>query len=340
MKSGITLAVIVKDEAAPLHRVLTEHRSLYDAAVVVDTGSRDGSPEVAAACGASTYSFSWNDDFSSARNFGLSRVSTTWTLVLDCDEQIAPRDFAAIRALAAGPADVGYVLPQWNYSENETLPGWTPVAACSPYPAAPAAGYVPAFSVRLFPNHPQIRFQGAVHEEIEESLRRRGMVIRQAEVPVHHFGHLNCWGKSASRKSLYGKILRKKIKLKPEDPRTRLELASQLVGEGNMVLARRLLQRTVTEAPGGPEVHRARLLLARLLQESGDFSGAAREATAAVAERPDWLPSWIEAVKAQLLAGQSNQAARYVRQGRRLFPRDQQLKQLEAQVRAPLADNM
>ena len=55
----LTLAIIVKDQADLLERLLRDHRTLYDEAVVVDTGSRDRSPEVARDLGARLISSQW-----------------------------------------------------------------------------------------------------------------------------------------------------------------------------------------------------------------------------------------------------------------------------------------
>ncbi|MBM4130591.1 glycosyltransferase, partial [bacterium] len=128
-KPLITLAVIVRDEAARLPALLDGHRQLWDEAVVVDTGSGDGSPLVAAAHGARVEAFAWCDDFAAARNAALAACTGRWALILDADEHIGPADQARLRALVAASEPAGLVLPQWNYVDDPQLPGWRPVTA-------------------------------------------------------------------------------------------------------------------------------------------------------------------------------------------------------------------
>ena len=54
--------------------------------VVLDTGSVDDTPEIAARCGARVAHFTWIDDFSAARNAALALTDADWCLVLDADE--------------------------------------------------------------------------------------------------------------------------------------------------------------------------------------------------------------------------------------------------------------
>ena len=73
--STLALAMIVRDEAQRLASFLAHHRSLVDEIVVVDTGSRDDSVDLARAAGATVVHHRWDDDFASARNAGLAAVT-------------------------------------------------------------------------------------------------------------------------------------------------------------------------------------------------------------------------------------------------------------------------
>lgn len=185
----VSLAVIVRNEAARLPQLLDGHRGLCDEAVVLDTGSTDNSADVAAALGARVERFRWCDDFSAARNAVLALCSGRWALVLDGDEHIAAADQPFLRDLAATAAPGGYLFPQWNYVDDPQLPGWRPVAPAVSVDARGASGYVVAHQVRLFPLLPSARYRGRIHETIEPALLALGLPLVCLDTPVHHHGH-------------------------------------------------------------------------------------------------------------------------------------------------------
>ncbi|MCI8402902.1 MAG: glycosyltransferase family 2 protein [Lachnospiraceae bacterium] len=86
----INLVMIVKNEARSLKRCLTAARPLVDEMIVADTGSTDGTKQIALKAGAKVYDFSWVRDFSAARNFALEQSDGDWNLVLDADEYLRP----------------------------------------------------------------------------------------------------------------------------------------------------------------------------------------------------------------------------------------------------------
>ena len=334
----LSLAVIVRDEAAALAGLLETTASLWDECIVVDTGSVDDSVRVAEASGARVIHETWRDDFSRARNRGLEAASGRWILVLDCDERLSGGDLDSIRELAAGPVDRVYNLPQWNYTDRRELPDVRPVRAEYSGLAAGAGIYVEARQIRLFPRRGDLRYSGNIHESIDDTVIRSGLAIIRKDIPVHHYGHLPEYGKDNARKRLYSRLLRTKIAERPEDPLSRYELAVQLANEGHFGLAERLLARTVRDAPGSPGVHRARLLLGRLLAARGDGSGAARQAALAVQERPDQQACWVAAVQQHAAVGDRSGAARYLSAGLQLFPHEPHLNRLKYQDNPSLAD--
>ena len=68
----ISLCMIVKDEEAVLKRCLESAKEIADEMIVVDTGSRDQTREIAEKEGARVYQFPWIDDFAAARNFPVT----------------------------------------------------------------------------------------------------------------------------------------------------------------------------------------------------------------------------------------------------------------------------
>jgi tetratricopeptide (TPR) repeat protein len=84
----LALVMIVRDEAASIARALCSARAHVDRMIVLDTGSVDGTQDIAAAEGAEVHAFEWVDDFAAARNASLALSDAAWNLVLDADEWI------------------------------------------------------------------------------------------------------------------------------------------------------------------------------------------------------------------------------------------------------------
>ena len=63
---SISLCMIVRDEEKVLGRCLDSVRELADEIIIVDTGSRDRTKEIAGKYTDKIYDFRWEDDFSAA----------------------------------------------------------------------------------------------------------------------------------------------------------------------------------------------------------------------------------------------------------------------------------
>ena len=78
-----------------------------DEVVVVDGGSSDGTPEVAAEAGARVLIVA-GQTIAAQRNAGIEAARNTWILVLDADERATPELRAAITDAVAHPAHAAY----------------------------------------------------------------------------------------------------------------------------------------------------------------------------------------------------------------------------------------
>jgi glycosyltransferase involved in cell wall biosynthesis len=78
--------MIVKNEEACLANCLHSVRGVADEINIVDTGSTDGTREVAARFTDRVFSFEWIHDFAAARNFSFSKATKEYILWLDADD--------------------------------------------------------------------------------------------------------------------------------------------------------------------------------------------------------------------------------------------------------------
>lgn len=89
----LSICIITKNEDKKLKKCLSSLCSFFEVdkdveIVVVDTGSDDNSIETAKKAGAKVFCFTWENDFSKARNFAISKASNNWILMVDTDEYL------------------------------------------------------------------------------------------------------------------------------------------------------------------------------------------------------------------------------------------------------------
>lgn len=95
----ISACYIVKNEEGNIERSISAIKGQVDEIAVVDTGSTDRTVAAAARFGIRIYHYEWNDDFSAARNYALSKVTGDWVLLLDADEYFTADTAGNMRAV-------------------------------------------------------------------------------------------------------------------------------------------------------------------------------------------------------------------------------------------------
>ncbi|HET9886575.1 MAG TPA: tetratricopeptide repeat protein [bacterium] len=172
IKEGLTAALIVRDERENLEQLLPILAGAVDDIVIVDTGSTDGTIDVARAGGARVIEDGWHDDFSRARNRGLEEVRTSHVLWLDADDRLARENLPRIREAALARPNTALLLLLINEDPDQHA-----VTSC--------------FQLRVFPNDPRHRFTGRVHEQILPQLTATGVTTARLDVPIRHRGYLD-----------------------------------------------------------------------------------------------------------------------------------------------------
>lgn len=107
----LSIFIIARDEADRIERTIEAVRSLSDDIVLVDSGSTDGTQDLAARLGARVIANPW-PGYGLQKQFAEDRCRHDWLLNLDADEVVPPAMVAEIAALFAGsgPAADAYEL--------------------------------------------------------------------------------------------------------------------------------------------------------------------------------------------------------------------------------------
>lgn len=92
MKRDISIVIPTQNEIRHIERSVKSALTLTDEVFVVDSGSNDGTVEVAESLGARVYQYVWtaNSNFSKKMNWAYENlpIKTTWAMRLDADEYL------------------------------------------------------------------------------------------------------------------------------------------------------------------------------------------------------------------------------------------------------------
>lgn len=261
----ISLCMIVKDEEQFLGPCLDSVKGAVDEIIVVDTGSMDRTKEIALQHQAKVYDFPWCDDFAAARNFSLQQATGEWILVLDADEELIAAEHDVLREAVQQWEVEGFQILTRNYSNDSTILGWQPLERGSGKRAKDFQGWFPSLKVRLFQGKENIRFQGAVHELVEDTLQKKASL----PITVHHYGALR--HNSGQKTEMHLALTQKKVAEQPEQAKTYFELGVQYLHLGNFFEAERAFRRSLQldSVPFPPQ-----LQLATVLQKQGKITEA------------------------------------------------------------------
>jgi tetratricopeptide (TPR) repeat protein len=173
-------------------------RGLAGEMIVVDTGSTDATPAIAASYGAQVIPLDFTTvDFAAARNAGLEQARGEWILILDADESLDAASVPLVEGLIAQNENAGYFLERYNHSTGLDAP-------------------FTDFVVRLFPRRLDPRYKGRVHETVDASIKAGGGKLIRTAVRIDH----NFKSDAAARRRKnhwYIEILKEEIAADPSD---------------------------------------------------------------------------------------------------------------------------
>ncbi len=145
----LSLCVITRDAAGLLADCLAS-AAFAGEVVVVDSGSRDDTVEIARRCGARVIEEPWRG-FGAQKNFAVGCAAHDWVLCLDADERVTPELAFSIRTAMAKPDVAAYAMAR----RNRFLGRWL----------AHGEGYLD-WTVRMFDRRRARWTEDPVHEHV------------------------------------------------------------------------------------------------------------------------------------------------------------------------------
>lgn len=254
---SLSVCYLTRNEAAILPRSIRSVAGVADQVVVADTGSTDGTAEVAAEEGARVFAFTWDDDFAAGRNFALAQATGDWVLWLNADEELAPEAIDRLRRCVADGGDRGvfgyFVRVQNMMKAND--PG--AVALTS--------------DLRLFRRRPDLRYVGRLHpdftDELVAAVAGEGLRVDDCDLTLRRHAYLSEPTEAKLRFTL--RLLERELQDRPGQLRYEIEHGRVLLRlkdpRGHEVLARAAEQIRPLRHDTVPPAGKVQVLLEYLL---------------------------------------------------------------------------
>lgn len=207
-KPLVSMCLIAKNEEKNLRRCLRSVKAIADEIIFVDTGSTDGTIEIAKQYTEKIWVHPWNDSFSEARNHYLKYATGEWIFQIDADEELVGEDIPRVRQAVRDNSVDAVMVQIFSKLRNGRSEGVHCVE-------------------RIFRNNGAIHYEGRVHNRL--------VGVKSAKVfPIRllHYGY--DLDPDASRKKFERTVSLLKLDLEddPDNPMTYHYLGCSYLTQG------------------------------------------------------------------------------------------------------------
>lgn len=224
-KIFMTIGIIFRDNIRSIERCLKALQPLRDAMpcelILVDTGSVDGSRQVAERYADILFDFEWVNDFAAARNAIMERASGEWFFTVDTDEYLDEDISDLTKKLPKLPPHIeACSVIQRNYDTFEMDASYTDFKG----------------AVRILRMSTGMRYHGAIHERWEHDDKAIIQTVIFDKTILHHDGYVGLNGAAGEDKRRRNiTLLRDELEKSPEALITHLQFLESGMGEPDLV---------------------------------------------------------------------------------------------------------
>lgn len=199
--------------------------------------------------GASVFFTTWNNDFSEARNFALSHVTSPWVISIDTDEVLSKFD----------PEKFLQIISDINVGGINLL-----IRNLLPDGLESGHRYT-----RIFRNERNIRYEGKIHEQINNSIISAGLSIIETDFEIYHTGYAN---QKTDKHERNIELLSKELTANPHDDFTLYHLAQSYFSAKDNQKAKELFGK-LTDSEQLSQIQRdnVAMRLAQIALDENDF---------------------------------------------------------------------
>ena len=283
----LSLCMIVKDEEEMLPRCLAAVAPAVDEIVIVDTGSKDRTIEIAREYNATVIEKEWTGSFSDARNVSFEAATGDWIIYLDADEVLVADDVQRLKKLTGRTWREAFYLVETSFT-GELGDG----------------DAITNNALRVFRNRPHYRFEGRLHEQIAHNLPTYAAGrVEQTSVRIEHYGYLGAVRDAKEKSQRNLDLLKAQQAESPSDAFLHFNLGTEYSVLGDYPAALTELERawSLIESQGQEDRDYVPVLLQRLVTAL-IHCGRAHDAIARADKALAQFPSFTDMVYSQALA--------------------------------------
>ncbi|MCF8567760.1 glycosyltransferase [Alicyclobacillus tolerans] len=293
----LSLCAIVKDDHLLVRKMLDSVVDVVDEIVIADTGSTDPTIQIIEdfmkdhSGLVKLLHYEWTNDFAAARNFTIENATGDWILVLDADEFLDEHEKKGLRPFLEQTAGDGVFIKLRNYMGTmRELENLLDADICRVF----RKGYT---------------YEGIVHEQIVDSIRRVGGGFDHFSLHIHHIGYTREYVELKGKKNRNISLLEEQLRTLPKKKQ-----------EERWFAATNLLAEYVTQFQWDKVRDRARLTLEEMKQLSSK-------------KRP---PSMLRVFKFYIdglrYSGHLKEAIRICKEATRYYPKITDLHFMQAEI--------
>jgi glycosyltransferase involved in cell wall biosynthesis len=170
-RNTLSICMIVKNEEANIGRAIQSFLPFADEIIVNDTGSTDKTIEIVKSFPKTVLMQSeWIGDFAYSRNLSFEKATCSWILWMDADDYVPPDQVEAFNKLKLTALDrmISFTI-------------------CNTEGGKPTG--LRFMQARMFPNHPEMRFEGRIHESVINSAFNLGLNVVNTNILIWHMGY-------------------------------------------------------------------------------------------------------------------------------------------------------
>ncbi|HHT9125668.1 MAG TPA: tetratricopeptide repeat protein [Candidatus Brocadiia bacterium] len=273
MQTTVSLCMIIRNEENFLSGCLESVKHLVNEMIIVDTGSTDGSVEIAKRYGAKIFHHRWNNDFSEARNHALQHAKGDWVLHLDADEELKKEDISLVKEIIKDKDTNGVQCVIYNVQKD-------------------SSDFLISYFFRLFRNNIGVSYSGLIHETPIIPGK-----LSHSNIRIIHYGYASSKEGLKDKCERNVRLLRKQLIDSPDDPFIHFHLAKtyyqlktfdMALAEGEEVL--RLMPITAFKTRPELEIF---VLMACVQFNKGNFLDAERMCLEAIRINPNYLDPYF-----------------------------------------------